>query len=86
MNLETYAEIIGKEIKVNYYHDQKRFTASITGAYIAEGGMLCSASENGNTPEEAIEKYFNHIQGKVLVFYPFSPERQEFKVPVFKGE
>jgi len=81
MNLETYVKIIGKEIEVKYYHNQKRFTAKIKGAEIRDDGVLIGAYANGTTPEEAIEGYWERIKGETLVFNAHLENRQEFKVP-----
>lgn len=81
MNIEEYADVIGKEIHITRYPNQDnrymaRFEAEIKG-----DGVLIGKYGNGRTPTEAINSYVKKIKGQILVFNSYTDRRVELKVP-----
>lgn len=83
MTLGEFADIIGKQIEITRYPNQKnRHIARFGGAEVKEGGCLAGYFGTGHTPEKALENYVDRIAGKTLVFNAMSKEkRREYNVP-----
>jgi hypothetical protein len=58
-----------------------RWIASFQHVEIMEGGMLRSASGNGETPEAAVADYARIIAGHRLVCNAYTSDRKEFQAP-----
>jgi hypothetical protein len=54
-----------------------RFYAHFDGVEEKDDCILRSASGQGNTPQEALDKYCRMIEGKLLVKDAYGKERQE---------
>lgn len=82
MEYTEYADVINANIQIIYYHNQgTRWCAHFQYCEIKHGGCLLSEHGNGNTPLEAISKYFDLIRGQNIVFNTTSDNRREFEVP-----
>lgn len=84
MNVTEYADVINRNIKMVYYHNQNnRWCASLENAEVIEGTMLASTYGNGSTPDEALKEYIKQIEGKTIVFNAMGGDkRREYKVPM----
>lgn len=83
MNIAEYCDVINKNIKVTYYHNQNtRWTACIERAEVKDGNFLTGMYGDGKTPYNAIENYIANIKGKTIVFDAYDKEKRiEYKVP-----
>lgn len=84
MKLTEYADIINREIEIMYHpntHTQEvKYSAHFRGAEVKKSVSLTCVWGRGNTPEEAMDNYFEAIAGKTLVF-DASSKRTVFTVP-----
>ena len=83
MNLETFADVIGAELRIYRIPGRTpRWYATFESCEIKNGSILRSAFGNGDTPLEAIENYTSEIRGQRLVFRAMVPgERREYNAP-----
>jgi hypothetical protein len=86
MNIFDLADALNKQIKITRHPNQNnRFSASFERCEIKQGGILKSEYGDGKTPMEAINRYSNAIQGKMLVFNAYRDDRAEFVAPTLES-
>lgn len=82
MNIYEFADIIGKDIEIIRFANQKgRVAARFERSEIKKGCGLFSEYGEGKTIEEAIKDYVKKIKGKTIVFNAMTDKKQEYNVP-----
>ena len=79
MSISELEIVTGTKMKIEYYHDQRRFSAKLAGASVIEGkngGVTCSAYGEGPSAIAAQRQYAKEIKGKRIRI-----EDREYDVP-----
>ena len=82
MNIYEFADVIGKNIEIIRFANQKgRTIARFERSEIKKNSMLYSEYGEGKTVNEAMKNYVDKIKGKTIVFNSMSDDRIEYNVP-----
>lgn len=82
MKLGQFADIIGKDLNIKRYANQKKqFTCSFDSSDVLEGRVFHKVYGNGDSIESAIADYVQQVRGKKLVFNAMKEDSMECNVP-----
>jgi len=87
MPIEDFADMHGLVMEINERRNAAanrlhRYYANFQHTEVKDGGFLCSAFGNGNTPDEAVADYAREISEKRLVLNAYTPDRKEIDAPI----